>query len=102
MKPMKSIKDYIDQLEKVLGKDLSEEEFEQLQDDVYDMEREIDDFCPKNANEEMLMAKLERLILKVKDEFDLYDQEAYLNMMFPNRDDDDFDNDEIGDFINYD
>ena len=97
---MKFIENYIDRLENVLENDLSEEEFEQLQVDVSNMENEIERFIPRSDFDERLMAKLDRLIARVKVEFDIYDPDAALNMMFPNRDDNDFD--EIGDFMNRD
>ena len=41
------------------------------------------------------MARFDRKVERQKKEFDFYDEEATLDMMFPNRHDDDFDEDDM-------
>lgn len=94
------INEFIIKLEKVLDNDLPEEEFENLQSEVSDMEEQISGFFPRNGAEEKLLMKLEKLFSRVKEEYEFYDKDTELNMMFPNREDDDFDEDEIGGFVN--
>lgn len=75
-----------------------------IEDKVYDLEAELDqlldqysyqaDFEYTRSTAELdLLKSIKKDLLEMKAEFDFYDEETELNMMFPNRDDDDFDED---------
>ena len=78
----------------------------EVEQDVNDLENDIQyalDFATEN-NEEISHAKEEfikglqgllKKVQKLKKKFDFYDEEAELDRMFPNRDDDDFDEDSM-------
>ena len=79
-------------LEEALENDLLEQEdfnINDFQDEVWDLERELYDYPISNREEERLVSDLKRLVLEIKKEYDFYDEEAELNMMFPNKEDDD-------------
>lgn len=76
-----------------------EEENYDIEDKVYDLEAELDqlldqysyqdDFEYTQSTAELdLLKSIKKNLLEMKSEFDFYDEEGELNMMFPNRDDD--------------
>jgi chromosome segregation ATPase len=89
------------------------DEYDKLEEEVYDIEEElamllesadnayhnIDLSNSKRLNmldkEQRLLEKLSKKIRDIKKEYDFYDEEAELDMMFPNRHDDDFDEDSM-------
>jgi len=88
----------IEELKETLSK--AKEAFEKdmdNQDQIYDIEEELNraiEFAETNKE----MAALESLKLELqdfKDEHGFYDEEAELDMMFPNRHDEDFDEDDM-------
>ena len=78
-----------------------EELYEDLENDEYnaeqgiiDLEVEIENLMDEYHGEKQKTKKLLNLhkkIKAIKEEFDFYDEEAELNAMFPNQDDDDLD-----------
>ena len=79
-------------LEEALENDLFEQEdfdINDFQDEVWELERELFDYSTFNREDKQLVSDLKRLVLKVKEEYNFYDEEAELDMMFPNKDDDD-------------
>ena len=79
-------------LEEALENNLFDQEdfdINDFQDEVWNLEIELSDYPISNQEEERLVSDLKRLVLQVKEEYDFFDEEAELNMMFPNRDDDD-------------
>ena len=75
---------------------LNTEEIESLESEVYELESEIDNYLDI-AQESQLsqLQKLKKRILLIKKENDFYDAEGELEMMFPNRYDNDFDEDSM-------
>lgn len=68
----------------------------EVEQEVIDLEEEVNDALHYTFGTEN--EKLRELAMKIKNmkqEFDFYDEEAELNMMFPNRHDDDFDEDNM-------
>ena len=68
--------------------------------DIIDLEEEIkeriSEYDPSSGKDKQdVLYKLLDRIKNIKEEFDFYDEEAELNMMFPDRDDEDFDEDNI-------
>jgi hypothetical protein len=89
------------------------DEYDKLEEEVYRIEEELamlldrsdnvdcntDLFNNKRLNmldkEHSQLERLSKRILSLKKEYDFYDEEAELDMMFPNRHDDDFDEDSM-------
>lgn len=72
------------------------DENESLESEVYKLESEIENYL--NIVEGVQLSQLEKLkkrILHIKQKNDFYDAEGELDMMFPNRHDDDFDEDSM-------
>jgi hypothetical protein len=95
---MENLKIYKEQLDKLR---------QELENDNYDVERDVIDLQEKieNAIEENFddgetkhYKKLLKELKAIKKEFDFYDEEGELDMMFPNRHDDDFDEDSMNVF----
>ena len=76
--------------------DIGSNEYESLETEVYEIEREIADYID-NADglQYEKLQKLQKKIVRIKKENDFYDEDAELDMMFPNRHDDDFDEDSM-------
>lgn len=88
--------------------------YEELSNDNYEAEEQVADLEEKidlltdeyayqddydfqgERKESDALKKLKNDIQKMKREFDFYDEEAELDMMFPNRHNDDFDEDDLG------
>lgn len=82
----------IDEIEEQIDEINSDE----LEERVYKLEDEINsnlEICLEN--EEPIFLKLLKRINKIKKENDFYDEEATYDMMFPDRHDDDFDEDSM-------
>ena len=76
--------------------DLDTDENESLESEVYEIESEIDNYL--DIVEGIQLSQLEKLkkrLIHIKQENDFYDAEGELDMMFPNRHDDDFDEDSM-------
>lgn len=76
------------------------EEFEngnyEAEQEVYDLEQEIEDeLSIARGKEQQELKALQKKINSMKGEFDFYDEEAELDNMFPNRHDEDFDEDSM-------
>ena len=99
----KEIKALIARLEEIkdefLSVDWDSEEFEELEDEVYDIEEELTEFSYEEY--EALLDKAVRLIDKIKKENEFYDSEDDLDLMFDEEFDEEFD-DEFDDFTSYD
>ena len=99
----KEIKALIARLEEIkdefLRVDWDSEEFEELEDEVYDIEEELTEFSYEDY--EPLIDKALRLIDKIKKENEFYDSEDDLDLMFDEEFDEEFD-DEFDDFTSYD
>ena len=76
---------------------------EELENDNYDVEQDVVDL-EENLKREIEMSfeendapyrKVLKAVKALKREFDFYDQEGELDMMFPDRHDDDFDEDSM-------
>lgn len=68
-----------------------------VEQDIVDLESEIQDEIT-NCFDEKQENKYDKLLQKIKSikrEYDFYDAERELDMMFPNRHDDDFDEDSM-------
>ena len=70
--------------------DIGSDEFEALEEEVYEIENEIAD-CIDNVDEFEYnqLRKLQKKIAQIKKDNDFFDEEATLNAMFPNKDDED-------------
>ena len=81
--------------------DLIEEEIDNMdptdiESDIYELEDELTDNMQSCYPEEIhLFERLQKRINRIKKENDFYDAEAELDMMFPNRYDEDFDEDSM-------
>lgn len=99
----KEIKALIARLEEIkdefLRVDWDSEEFDELEDEVYDIEEELTEFSYEEY--EALLDKAVRLIDKIKKENEFYDSEDDLDLMFDEEFDEEFD-DEFDDFTSYD
>jgi hypothetical protein len=76
--------------------DLDTDENESLESEVYEIESEINNYI--DIVEGIQLSQLEKLkkrLIQIKQENDFYDAEGELDMMFPNRHDDDFDEDSM-------
>jgi predicted nuclease with TOPRIM domain len=93
-----SLQDFKERFDKI---ELEFEEFEgidinKLEEKVYKLEEEIFEeiqFC--SPHEEKTFQNLLKKIKKLKKENDFYDEDAELDRMFPNRNDEDFDEDSM-------
>jgi len=81
--------------------DLIEEKFEntdsiELEGEVYQFEDELTNYLQTCILEEIdLFESLQKRVNNIKKEYDFYDAEAELDMMFPDRHDEDFDEDSM-------
>ena len=64
-----------------------------LEDEVFEIEDELRGFS--HDDNYALIAKAEKLIARIKKDNEFYDSEENLDMMFPDRYDDDFDEDSM-------
>src|SRR5690554_6474242 len=88
----------IEELKETLSK--AKEAFEKdvnNQNQIYDFEEELNyAFEEAETDKELYaLAKLQNELQDFKDEHDFYDEEAELDNMFPNRHDEDFDEDDM-------
>ncbi len=68
----------------------------EVEQDVLDLEQEVNDALEYTSGKEnQKLRELSKNINIMKEEYDFYDEETELDRMFPNRDDEDFDGDEI-------
>jgi len=75
---------------------LNNEEIENLESEVYELESEIDNNLDiAQGFQFSQLQKLKKRILHIKKENDFFDAESELDTMFPNRYDDDFDEDSM-------
>lgn len=92
---METWEEYREELEKY-REELENDNFE-VEQDVLDLEekieRAIDGYDEERS--EGQYSKLLKELKSLKREFDFYDQEGELDMMFPNRHDEDFDEDSM-------
>jgi septation ring formation regulator EzrA len=71
-------------------------ESDELEERVLDLEEEINAAIEQCFEEEVeAYKKLQKRVKAIKKEHDFYDEEAELDMMFPDRHDEDFDPDSI-------
>lgn len=65
-------------------------DFNAFQDEINEMEYTVQEYagCPFRYNEEILYNKVRKLITQVKEEAEFMDEDAMLDMMFPNGFDD--------------
>jgi len=61
----------------------------EVEQDVIELENEIKDELPYADDDEKYLDLLKE-IKNMKEEFDFYDEDAILNMMFPDRENDDY------------
>jgi tetrahydromethanopterin S-methyltransferase subunit G len=72
------------------------DEHQDLESEVLKMEREIlDHLYIAQGIQFSQLNKLQKRIHRIKEENEFYDEDSTLDMMFPNRDDDDFDEDSM-------
>lgn len=97
---------YKELLENSIENDLQEQDnfdFDDFQSQVCDIERNVTEAIEMNdamgaSREEVSTQKLKgvmKLIKQVKTDYDFYNEERELDIMFPNRHDDDFDEDSM-------
>jgi poly-gamma-glutamate capsule biosynthesis protein CapA/YwtB (metallophosphatase superfamily) len=102
---MEEIKELIEHFN-YLYEEISNENYE-AEDKVADLEEKIDqmiedysyqdDYHFKGEPKELdALKKLKNDVKKMKREFNFYDEQAELDRMFPNRHDEDFDEDDMG------
>jgi len=92
------MKDVLEQMKARLEELLSNKSWEEdedfdfnaLQDEIDEMEYTVQEYagCPFHYNEEILYNKVRKLITQVKEEAEFMDEDAMLDMMFPNGFDD--------------
>ena len=71
-------------------------EYENLESAIYEMEREISEYSGiAEGNQFAKLNKLQKRISRIKKSNEFYDEDAELDRMFPNRHDDDFDEDSM-------
>lgn len=89
---LNELKDKLEELEILISNADSEEETEER---FYAIKTKIDEFqdYPFREKDEQLLRKMSKKINQIKNDLGLYDEETELDMMFPNRHDDDFDED---------
>lgn len=80
---------------KIINEELENENFE-VENDLLDLEQDNEnELLHNNGKERRGLISLQMKIKSVKKEFDFYDEEAELDYMFPNRHDEDFDEDSM-------
>lgn len=93
----KEIKALIARLEEIENEfdeaDYDSDDFDDLEDEVLEIEDELGGFSYDDNY--ALMSKAEKIIARIKKDNDFYDPEENLDMMFPDRYDDDFDEDSM-------
>jgi len=68
----------------------------EVEQDVIDLEQEVKDALEYTSGKEhQKLSELSMEINRIKKEFDFYDEEAELDMMFPDRDEEGFDPDSM-------
>lgn len=73
-----------------------EEEYDNLEDRVYELEEKVVEYIDiTEGQESILFEKLLKRIATIKRENDFYDADAELDRMFPDRHDEDFDEDSM-------
>ncbi len=91
----KEIKVLIARLEEIENEfaeaDYDSDDFDDLEDEVLEIEDELNGFSYDDNF--ALMSKAEKIIARIKKDNDFYDPDASLDAMFPDRYDDDFDED---------
>lgn len=102
---MERIKKLIESYENIY-EELSNQNYE-AEEKVYDLEEKIEELMDEYSfqddylftdepREWNTLNKLKCNVKKMKREFDFYDEQAELDRMFPNRHDEDFDEDDMG------
>ena len=85
--------EYIEnRLEELSSDDIGCDEYDELQTEVYDIDEEIADYIDNAKDfEYSKLRKLQKQIAQIKEDNGFLDEddEATLDMMYPNRDDDD-------------
>lgn len=68
-----------------------------VEQDVVNLQNKIEDAIEQcfNDNERLPYKRLLKELKEIKQEFDFYDEEGELDMMFPDRHDEDFDDDSM-------
>jgi len=94
-----SIQDYINQFEEIEN-EAEELDQDTLEEKIYALEEQLSsdrDYFLRDFDSPEFNAfeKLQKRIKRFKKANDFYDEEATLDMMFPNRHDDDFDEDSM-------
>jgi len=75
---------------------IGSDEYENLEREVYQIEKEIAEYIGGvEGFQYNQLIKLQKKIAQIKRNNDFYDEEAELDRMFPNRHDDDFDEDSM-------
>jgi len=73
-----------------------ENDNDEVVQEVYDLEQEVEgELSFAQGEDHHELKALLKKIKSMKEEFDLYDEEAERDNMFPNRNDDDFDEDSM-------
>lgn len=92
---MENYKNYKEQLGK-FREELENGNYD-IEQDVIDLQSKIEDAIEESFDDDEASPyiKLLKELKAVKKEFDFYDEEGELDMMFPNRHDDDFDEDSM-------
>jgi hypothetical protein len=95
---MKNLDFYKQELER-LREELENDNYD-VEQDVLDLEVQLDQRIEDNFDDENIdqWQKLLKKVKYLKKEFGFYDEESELDMMFPNRHDDDFDEDSMNIF----
>ena len=88
------LKSKLDDLEILISNSTPDSE-EEIEEGFYAIKAKIDEFqdYPFGEKEEQLFQKISKQFNRIKNDLDLFDEESELDMMFPNRHDDDFDED---------
>ena len=72
------------------------DEHENLESEVLELEREISEYLSFAQGVQFSqLEKLQKTISRIKEDNEFYDEDSVLDMMFPNRDDEDFDEDSM-------
>lgn len=87
-----NLKISIDNLEQLV--DSTDYDAEEAEMEYYKVESLLEELN-KNNWEELDLSGLENRLKTIKESLDLYDSEGELDMMFPNRQDEDFDEDDM-------
>jgi len=78
-----------------IEEEVDDADFNELEEKVYKLEEEISEAMGDIPGEENALRNLLKKIARFKKENDFYDADAELDRMFPNRNDDDFDEDSM-------